>query len=426
MKQAPVDAPPAAGRVKTTPASSHRNDIQGLRAVAVLTVLLYHTGLGPEGGFIGVDVFFVLSGFLITGLLVREHDRNGRISLPQFWSRRAKRLLPASSLVLVVTLIVTRFYLPAGRWDSIGSDAIAASAYVVNWRLAAESVDYLAEGAAASPLQHYWSLSIEEQFYVVWPLLMSLVLLARTRKVAIAVIALVTAGSFALALATYDAQTYFTTQTRVWELAAGALAAVVMASSRHQRFAANPPRWTGLLSWVGLAGILALLFVVKPATMWPGPMTGLVVVCTLLVLGFGAHPNSAGAVLSLKPMTWLGDISYSLYLWHWPLVIFAERDGVLTTAEGWYIVAAGIALATATYFLVEQPRPQGQVPGPGQVRHRHRPDPGARRRGHRSRAHRGPLGERPGERPGSRRHDQAAEGRQRAGPPPGGGRGRQR
>nr|WP_269327157.1 acyltransferase family protein [Kineosporia mesophila] len=355
VKQAPVDAPPAAGRVRTAPTSSHRNDIQGLRAVAVLTVLLYHTGLGPSGGFIGVDVFFVLSGFLITGLLVREHDRTGRISLPTFWARRLRRLLPASALVLIVTCVVSRWYLPPARWESIGSDAVAASTYIVNWRLAASSVDYLAEGAAASPLQHYWSLSIEEQFYVVWPLLMSLVLLARTRKVAIAVIGLITAGSFALALATYSAQTYFTTQTRVWELAAGALCAVAMASRPAWQNGPERPRWTGLLSWAGLVLIFVCLFVVKPTTMWPGPLTAMVIAGTVLVLGFGDAPNSVKTVLALRPLTWIGDISYSLYLWHWPLVVFAERDGTLTPQEGWSIVGISVVLATATYYLVEQP-----------------------------------------------------------------------
>ncbi|MBT0769516.1 acyltransferase [Kineosporia sp. J2-2] len=349
MKHAPIDAPPPAGGARTTQASSHRSDIQGLRAVAVLMVLLYHTGLGPSGGFIGVDVFFVLSGFLITGLLIREHDRTGRIALLTFWARRARRLLPAGVLVLLVTCLVARWWLPAARWESIGQDAIAASAYFINWRLAAGSVDYLSEGAAASPLQHYWSLAIEEQFYLAWPLLITLLLIPRSRRPAAAVIGLVIAGSFTLALLTYGPQTYFTTHTRVWELAAGALCAVVMSRRSGQ------PRWGGAMSWLGLALTVGALFVVRPETMWPGPLTAVVVAGTVLVLRFGEAPRGTGRLLSVRPLTWLGDISYSLYLWHWPLVVFAERDGVLTLAEGAGVAVVSVLLAAVTYVLVERP-----------------------------------------------------------------------
>ncbi|GLY15907.1 acyltransferase [Kineosporia sp. NBRC 101677] len=354
MKRAPRDEPLETPQSpdQTVRAGTFRGDIQGLRAVAVLVVLLYHTGLGPSGGFIGVDVFFVLSGFLITGLLVREHEKTGRISLPQFWARRARRLLPASALVLLVTCVGARWYLPASQWQSIGQDAMAAAAYVVNWRLAAESVDYLAEGSLASPLQHYWSLAIEEQFYVVWPLLLSVLLLARRRAVATAVIGLVVVVSLTLALTTYSAQTYFTTHTRVWELAAGALCAVAFA---RRPLPQGRSLVAALLSWAGLAMILVALFVVKPETMWPGPLTVLVVAGTMLLLRYGPSAGGARLVLALPPMRWLGDISYSLYLWHWPLVVFAQVDGELTRTEGLSIVGIGVVLATLTYYLVEGP-----------------------------------------------------------------------
>ncbi len=349
-----LETPPAADRPK--PHAAFRGDIQGLRAVAVVVVLLYHTGLGPSGGFIGVDVFFVLSGFLITGLLVREHDKTGRISLPKFWARRLRRLLPASALVVLFTLVASHAYLPASRWQSIGQDAVAAAGYFLNWRLAAESVDYLSEGTFASPLQHFWSLAIEEQFYVVWPLLISLVLMARSRKVAVAVIGAVIAGSLTLALLTYSPQTYFTTDTRVWELAAGALCAVAFASRPLDP--AGPgleARLAPVLGWTGLGLIILALFVVKPETMWPGPMTVLVVVGTMLVLRYGEARHGVRLVLALPPMRWLGDISYSLYLWHWPLVVIAEVDGTLTKTEGWSIVGISIVLAALTYYLVEGP-----------------------------------------------------------------------
>ncbi|GLY19498.1 acyltransferase [Kineosporia sp. NBRC 101677] len=343
----------------TTPGAGFRTDVQGLRAVAVLMVLLYHTGLGPSGGFLGVDVFFVLSGFLITGLLVREHQKTGRISLTAFWAKRARRLLPASVLVLLVTCLTARWWLPASRWESVGQDAIASAAYAINWRLAAGSVDYLSEGAAPSPLQHFWSLAIEEQFYLAWPLLISLVLLARTKKVAIGVISAVIAGSLLLALLTYSPQTYFTTHTRVWELAAGALCAITMPRARrraHARAATQGQRWSrALLGWSGLALILGALFVVRPETMWPGPLTVVVVVGTMLILRYGLAAQGAHLLLSNPALTRIGDISYSLYLWHWPLVVFAQVDGDLTVVEGLAVVAISLALAAATYALVENP-----------------------------------------------------------------------
>jgi peptidoglycan/LPS O-acetylase OafA/YrhL len=343
------------------PPASFRADVQGLRAIAVLMVLLYHVGLGPSGGFLGVDAFFVLSGFLITGLLVREHERTGRISLTAFWAKRARRLLPASVLVLLVTCIVARWYLPPARWASVGNDAAAASGYVLNWRLAAESVDYLSEGAAPSPLQHFWSLAIEEQFYLFWPLLISLLLVARKRNVLLGVISAVIGVSLALALITYSPQTYFTTHTRIWELAAGALCAVTMPRphrhrARHARTTSPSARWgPTLLGWTGLAVLLGALFVVRPESMWPGPLTVLVIAGTTLILRYGQAERGVHVLLSTRGLTRIGDISYSLYLWHWPLVVFAEVDGRLTAIESWTIVGLSLILATATYRLVEGP-----------------------------------------------------------------------
>nr|WP_269328940.1 acyltransferase family protein [Kineosporia babensis] len=352
----PIPVRPARAAAERTP---FRSDVQGLRAVAVLMVLLYHTGLGPSGGFLGVDVFFVLSGFLITGLLVREHHKTGRIALAAFWAKRARRLLPASVLVLLFTCVTARWWLPAARWEDIGHDAIASAAYAINWRMAAESVDYLSEGAAPSPLQHFWSLAIEEQFYVAWPLLISLVLLVRTRLLAIAAISAVIAGSLGLALLTYSPQTYFTTHTRVWELAAGALCAITMPRPRRGRHlqaaSTGQSRLKAGLGWAGLVMIIGALFVVGPSTMWPGPLTVLVVVGTVLILRYGLAPQGSHRLLSNRVLTRIGDISYSLYLWHWPLVVFAQVDGELTATEGLAIVAISLALAAATYVLVENP-----------------------------------------------------------------------
>ncbi|HEX6916663.1 MAG TPA: acyltransferase, partial [Phycicoccus sp.] len=220
----------APARVRTPArAGGFRRDVEGLRALAVLLVLLYHAGLPVRAGFVGVDVFFVISGFLITGLLVAELERDGRISWLRFVGRRIRRLLPAAVLVLVVISAVSFVVVPGLRRREVGYDVMAASVYVVNWALARREVDYLASDARPSPVQHYWSLSVEEQFYVVWPLLLVLLALAvrrpGRRPVATALVALVAVsfGWSVWASHTSPAPAFFTTTTRVWELGVGAL-----------------------------------------------------------------------------------------------------------------------------------------------------------------------------------------------------------
>lgn len=167
--------------------TNRRADIEGLRAIAIALVLLYHAQIGWfAGGFIGVDVFFVISGFVITTSLIREAEESGQISVFDFYAKRVRRLLPASALTLVATAIGIRLLLPASMWSDFGGDVAAAAAYFLNLRLAARSVDYLAQDVAASPVQHYWSLSVEEQFYLLWPaLLLGAVVLATRRKTSV-------------------------------------------------------------------------------------------------------------------------------------------------------------------------------------------------------------------------------------------------
>ncbi|MET0928506.1 MAG: acyltransferase, partial [Aeromicrobium sp.] len=176
-----------------------RLDIEGMRTIAVGSVLVAHAGVASmAGGFVGVDVFFVLSGFLITGLLAREVSRTGRVSLGNFWARRMKRLLPASATVLVFCALITYFYLPITQRKDFGGDIVSAALYVVNWRLADRGVDYLAEDIGQSPVQHYWSLAVEEQFYVVWPILMlviGIIAAKRWKLGAFAVLGVVTVAS---------------------------------------------------------------------------------------------------------------------------------------------------------------------------------------------------------------------------------------
>ena len=216
--------------------NSFRADIQGMRAVAVLSVLAYHIWPGVlPGGYVGVDVFFVISGFLITGLLVREFERSGTISLRDFYARRIRRLLPAASLTLLAVAVSAWFWSSASEWRVLAKELVASALYVENWLLVERSVDYLAQDAAPSPVQHFWSLSVEEQFYIFWPLLMlGAGALARTRKLPVRKVFLTALLSVTLISLGYGiyvsfvdpAPGYFLTTTRIWELGVGGLLAI--------------------------------------------------------------------------------------------------------------------------------------------------------------------------------------------------------
>ena len=357
---------PTAG-TRTSPIGGLRLDIEGLRAVAVGIVLLYHLGVpGISGGFAGVDVFFVISGYLITSLLVREIGRDGRISIPRFYARRARRLLPAACLVLVVTTLAGWALLPASSRADLATDVVAATLYVVNWALANRSVDYLAEGAAVSPLQHYWSLSVEEQYYVVWPLLMMLgVVVARRlgqspKRVLGVLIAVVLVASFTWSVvhtATDPAASYFVTTTRVWELAIGSLL-----SFGTERLARLPVLATGLLSWAGLALLVVSTFVVTSKTPWPGSAALLPTLgaAALIAAGCGTADSPPQRLLRTGPFVWLGGISYSLYLWHWPLIVIGDvrwpdRGRVGDVVVGTLVLVVAVGLAWLTKHLLEDP-----------------------------------------------------------------------
>ncbi|WP_131104264.1 acyltransferase family protein [Ornithinimicrobium sufpigmenti] len=345
-----------------------RGDIEGMRAVAVLMVLLYHAGVPrAAGGFAGVDVFFVISGFLITGLLVGEARRQGRIDLVAFWGRRARRLLPASALVLATTAVLTVLVLPAVRWRETGWDILTSGLYVVNWRLAAQSVDYLAEDSAPSPVQHYWSLAVEEQFYLVWPVLVVVALLLCRRRptrlgAALLVLLLaVVVPSFLWSLhltETEPALAYLVTTTRLWQLGAGALLA--LAVSRLERL---PGTLAALLSWAGLVAVLTGLLTQGAqgtASAWPGtaalvPTLG----AAAMIAGGTAVTTPAWAatrLLSWAPLQVVGGLSYSLYLWHWPLlVVAAARWGELSVPSGLLVVAVSFVPAWLGHRYVEEP-----------------------------------------------------------------------
>lgn len=337
--------------VASTP--TFRKEVQGLRAVAVGLVLFFHIwpSLLP-GGYVGVDVFFVISGFLITSLLLREYDRDGSISLLRFYVRRARRLLPAAFFVLLISFMVSVWLLPAAVWVPFRAEFIAATLYVENWFLAFQSVDYLAAESEPSPVQHYWSLSIEEQFYLVWPFLV-LACLARSAgrrsslQVVIIVAVLVSAVMGVLAARQGDPSAYFTTHTRVWQLGCGAL------------LAALPERRWGVGEIVaGLALILFSASQFSGDTSYPGYAAIVPTLGAMLVIGGGRSflDSNLTGWLGSRAATWVGDISYSLYLWHWPVVVLAKHVWNIDKFGAWDGIAAlatSVLLAHLTKIWVE-------------------------------------------------------------------------
>ena len=328
-----------------------RTDIQGLRAIAVLAVLLFHLWpAAAPGGYVGVDVFFVISGYLMTGLLVREVERTGGLSLAGFYARRIRRLLPAASVTLIAVGLASLFLMPLVRWQDTGREIAASALYVENWWLAAESIDYLASDQAASPVQHFWSLSVEEQFYILWPLVILLLVWLRRltgwqlrRLLAIGLAALTIASLACSIHATREAPApaYFDSVTRFWELGLGGL---LLLAPR-----APPSR---LLVWLGLAAIAASALLYSTETGFPGSAALLPTLGTAAVI-LAARP---GGPLAAGPLQYLGGTSYSLYLWHWPLIVFWRLHfGEPEAGGALLIAAASIGLAHLSTRYVEDP-----------------------------------------------------------------------
>jgi peptidoglycan/LPS O-acetylase OafA/YrhL len=343
-----------------------RPEIQALRALAVTLVIAAH--LWPRlvpGGYVGVDVFFAVSGFLITSLLVQEIVSGGRIALTAFWARRARRILPAALLVLLATAIATLVLVPSHRWGAFLTEIAASAGYVENWRLAHSAVDYFARADGISPVQHYWSLSVEEQFYVVWPLLLLGALgLARGRSPRIrmgalaAAMGLLTAVSLAWSIghtATDPQTAYFVTPTRAWEFGLGGVLALLALAGPGRR---SPVLLRAALSWLGLGAILGAAFGYGPGTPFPGDAALLPVLGALAVMSAGApeHRLAPTRLLALRGVQRAGDLSYSLYLWHWPLLVLIPYavhlpGGVFESV----VLEATVALALLSKRLVEDP-----------------------------------------------------------------------
>lgn len=352
-------APPADAAMQRR---GFRRDLEGLRAVAVILVLLDHLFRWPRGGFIGVDVFFVLSGFLITGLLLKEYDRTGTISLRGFYLRRVKRILPASTLVIVVTAIGVYTVFLGARAHQALTDGLWSLLFAANWRFVLVGQDYFAQDRSVSPFQHYWSLAVEEQFYFVWPLLILVSSAASARvlrgdKGRWALGGLLTGVTIAsLAWSLWETHAtplvaYFSTFSRAWELSAGALLAVLVAP--------RPTicRFPRLLSGLGLLMIALAALLIDPSSNFPGPWALAPVAGTLLVIvaGVGVAPERLNPALTNSVSRYLGRISFSLYLWHWPVLVIASA----LLAEGMLLlgVAAGATaiLSVASFHFIEDP-----------------------------------------------------------------------
>ena len=342
-----------------TSTTDFRGDIEGLRAIAVLAVLAYHAHLGPShGGYIGVDVFFVISGYLITSLLLRDLSASGSKALPTFWARRARRLLPGSFVVLIATLVVGRLVLDPLAQRDLMRDGIAATTFTVNVVFAHRQNDYLTAQLAPSPLLHFWSLALEEQFYIGWPVLLlaTTAVRRRFRWFPAALIGSLLVVSLVLCIRLtphHQPASFFLLPTRAWELLAGA--ALAVAGSAVCRI---PAAARAIGGWLGLGTIVVAAWRFSDLTLFPGATAVIPVAATVLVLAAGTDRLRAGpgVLLDRRPMAWIGARSYGIYLWHWPvLVLAAGRFGPLTATQriGALVVVFGIA--AMSYRWIENP-----------------------------------------------------------------------
>ena len=340
-----------------------RPDVEGLRAVAVLLVVLYHANLpGLHGGYVGVDVFFVISGFVITGLLLRERSTTARTSLRSFYGRRIRRILPAATLVIVVTVVTTYAALGVVSGNPTAVAARWTAVFLANVHFSALGTDYLTASQPPSPLQNFWSLAVEEQFYLVYPAtFLAVATLGAARSLRarlIAVLIPVIMASLLLSsvqTATNPTAAFFSPFTRAWELALGAL--VAAATPALLRLPRAVGAW---LTWVGLGAVGYAALDFSSSTPYPGTAVVVPVVGTALVIAGGTAVPRRGAEVVLRgaPIQWLGRLSYSLYLWHWPILIIAAeaagRAGLPFHRNlGW--LALALVASYATYRLVEDP-----------------------------------------------------------------------
>jgi peptidoglycan/LPS O-acetylase OafA/YrhL len=347
------------------PHAWHRPDITGLRSLAIIPVVLFHAGISAiPGGFVGVDVFYAISGFLITTLLVRDAS-DARLHLGRFWTRRLRRLLPASAAMVAATLVAGLFVLSPLRWVNLGQEALSALFYVSNFRYAFQQTDYFAADVALpSPLIHTWSLGVEEQFYILWPIVILIVAaLARKSKLGLRfhlvwVFLIIGAVSLYLSYILSVKQpnlAFYLLPTRAWEFALAGIAALVFPHLSLSRWLRN------LSGFGGAALLFTSLFVINSGTVFPGLAALLPVVGTLLIILAGPRnsserPSIPARILSLKPFVWIGDVSYSWYLWHWPFIVLIPLAlGNNSLAVTIPAAALSLGVAALSFHFLENP-----------------------------------------------------------------------
>ncbi|MFD1717380.1 acyltransferase family protein [Georgenia deserti] len=370
------------------PTAHFRRDVQGLRAVAVLAVVADHLLSWPRGGFVGVDVFFVISGYLITGLLLREYGRYGRISFLNFYVRRIKRIVPAATFALGFTVCISFALRGWVSTRSVIEDAAASFTFVANWWFARTGTNYFEQDQPPSPLQHYWSLAVEEQFYLVWPwLLLGILLLGvryrgwhRDQAPMVAAITIALISALSLAWAFYETGTdvrsaYFSTFSRAWELGIGAFVAVCA-----RPLSVRLVRTRRTLSWIGLGGIGLAIVVVPEGEGFPAPWALVPVLSTAAVLIAGEGDRAAPRLLTNRASQYVGEISYSLYLWHFPVAVLLPT--VLPAGSaGYYLIGLVMMFVAASlsHRYIEKPARIGTWFHRPRIGRIHRPSRGTAR-----------------------------------------------
>lgn len=347
-------APPDAG-------DGFRPDIEGLRGLAILLVVLFHARLaGIDGGFVGVDVFFVISGFLITGLLLRERERDGGLNLIRFYARRVRRLLPAAAIVLTITMLAVHVLIAPLDRAELQLDGLASALSVGNMRFAAEAGDYFSAVSTPSPFLHFWSLGVEEQFYLAWPALVLLASRGHRPRLAVGLVLLgVALASLVASVVVTDIAAnwaFYSLPTRAWQLAVGGLLAV-----GATQLARAPSRLLAGVGWAGVAAIGASAVVFTDAMAYPGLAAIAPTAGAAALICAGAARGGPALLLTLAPIRWLGRISYSLYLWHWPLLVLVPLavGAELDTYARLGLVAVAVAISAVSWAAIEEPFRRG-------------------------------------------------------------------